>query len=266
MKKWTALLTALMMIVLCAAGLAEEETKSEVNPEAVELYSSEWADGFTSVKIYAEEDHWRVWIISADGATEWDYCCRYDEAQKTLVSLDDPVNVKTEVTIDKEGSEIGRAEVYSDGKAVFALNQDGELIWTDEKENAGEGFAFEKIGWFQGVWIAGEDIDSYYELNCFWDVEAAAEGEVTSGYKVEITRNEDEACTCWIYACVYHPETNTLVSLFGTKEFSGNEGEPFITVYEDGEAEFYFDDDGCIRWNDKNENAGEGLAFNKTNG
>ena len=266
MKKWTALLTALMMIVLCAAGLAEEETESMVNLEAAELYSSEWADGFTSAKIYAEEGLWRVRIVSANGVTEWDYCCRYDEAQKTLVSLDEPMNVKTEITIDEEGSEIGRNEVYSDGKAVFSLNQDGELIWTDEKEDAGADFAFEKIGWFQGVWIAGEDMDSYYELNCYWDVEEPAEGEVYSGYKVEITRNEGEACTCWIYACTYKAETNTLVSLFGTKEFSGNEGEPFTTVYEDGEAEFSFDDDGCIRWNDKMENAGEGLQFSMTNG
>ena len=218
------------------------------------------------MKIYAEEDHWRVWITSADGATEWDYCCLFDETQKTLVSWEEPTNVKTEITIDEEGSEIGRNEVYSDGKAVFALNSNGKLIWTDEKEDAGAGFAFEKIGWFQGVWIAGEEIDSHYELNCYWDVEEPTEGEIHSGYKVEITRNDGEACTCWNYACIYHADTNTLVSLFGTKEFSGSEGEPFITVYEDGEAEFSFDDEGCIRWKDANENAGEDLQFNVTNG
>ena len=199
MKKWFALLAA-MIILMCAAALAEEGNEPAANPEAVRLYSSEWADNFTSAKIYAEGDHWRVWVTSSDGATEWDYCCRYDEEQKTLVSMDEPINVKTEVRIDEEGSEIGRTEVYSDGKAVFSLNTEGKLIWTDEKENAGSGFAFEKIGWYQGVWIAGESIDSYYEMNCYWDVEEASEGEVYSGYKVEITRNEDEACTLWIYS------------------------------------------------------------------
>ena len=70
MKKWTALLVALMMMVLCAVSLAEE-TGSTVSPEAIALYSSEWTDGFTNVRIFAEEDHWRVRVISADGTAEW---------------------------------------------------------------------------------------------------------------------------------------------------------------------------------------------------
>jgi hypothetical protein len=42
MKKWTALLIALVMTVLCAAAFAEEEViESLVNPEAVQLFSSE---------------------------------------------------------------------------------------------------------------------------------------------------------------------------------------------------------------------------------
>ncbi len=266
MKKRIAILVVLMMAVLCMTAFAEEEAESTVNPEALSLFSSEWVDGYTSAKIYAEEGQWRVWITGAGGTTEWDYCCRFDEEQKTLVSVDEPINVKTEITIDEEGSEIGRNEVYSDGKAVFALDGDGKLIWKDEKEDAGAGFAFEKIGWFQGVWIAGEDLASHYELNCYWDIEEPAEGEIYSGYKIEITRDDNGACTCWLYSCMYEPETNLLKTLFATKEFSGQEGDPFTTVYEDGDAEFSFDDDGCIRWNDKIEDAGEGLQFSATNG
>ena len=41
MKKWIALLIALMMTVLCTMALAEEETESAVSPEAIKLYSSE---------------------------------------------------------------------------------------------------------------------------------------------------------------------------------------------------------------------------------
>ena len=80
MKRWIALLAALVLALLCTVSLAEEE--AVVNPEALRLYSSEWADGFTNMKIYAEEEHWRVLIDSADGSLEWDYCCRYDEEQK----------------------------------------------------------------------------------------------------------------------------------------------------------------------------------------
>lgn len=266
MKKWIALLSALILALLCTAALAEEGTDYVVSPEAIKLFSSEWVDGYASVKIYAEEDHWRVRIVSGDGRTEWEYCCRYDEEHKILVSLDDSENIKTEITVDEEGSEIGRNEVYSDGQAVFELNADGKLTWTDAKEDAGVGFAFEKIGWFQGLWIAGEDLDFHYELNCFWDVEEPVEGEVYSGYKIEITRTEDEAITLWRYACAYDPETNTISAPVGSKDFSEKEGEPFVTVYEDGTAAFSFDDDGCIRWQDNIENAGEGLQFSMTNG
>ena len=263
MRKWIALLAVLMMTVLCAVSLAEEE--SAVNPDALRLYSSEWADGFTDVKIYAEEDHWRVRIMSADGSVEWDYCCGYNEAENTLVSLDAD-NIKTEIRIDEEGSEIERNDVYNDGKAVFSLNEEGRLIWNDEKENAGAGLAFEKIGWFQGVWISGEDLDSRYELYCYWDVEEPSEGEIFSGYKVEIERYEGEAYTHWVYSCFYNPENDTLQSLFGQKEYAEREGDAIVTVYDNGVAEFYFDDEGCIGWKDEIENAGEGLQFNATNG
>ena len=266
MKKWIALLIALMMAVLCAVSLAEEKTESTVNPEAIGLYSSEWTDGYTSVKIYAEEDHWHVWITSADGTVKWDYDCLYDEEQKTLVSIDGAENIKTEITINEEGSEIDWAEIYNNGKAVFSLNEEGKLIWKDEIKDEGAGFAFEKIGWFQGVWVAGEDFDSRYELNCYWDVEEPAEGEVYSGYKVEIIRHENETSTFWSYAGAYNAETNKLEVAAGVKEFSEQEGDPFVVVYEDGVAEFSFDDEGCIIWKDEIENAGEGLQFNATNG
>ena len=194
------------------------------------------------------------------------YDCLYDEEQKTLVSIDGAENIKTEITIDEEGSEIDWAEIYNDGKAVFSLNEDGKLIWKDEIKDEGAGLAFEKIGWFQGVWVAGEDLESRYELNCYWDVEEPTEGEVYSGYKVEIIRHENETSTFWSYACAYNAETDTLESALGVKEFSGEEGEPFTVVYEDGAAVFFFNDEGCIIWQDENENAGEGLQFNATNG
>ena len=263
MKRWIALLAALVMTLLCAVSLAEEE--AIVNPEALRLFSSEWADGFTDVRIYAEEDHWRVRITSAGGSPEWDYCCRFDDEQKMLTTLDTD-NVKTEIRIDEEGSEIERKDVYNDGKASFFLNEEGKLIWDDEKEDAGAGFAFEKIGWYQGVWISGDELDSHYELYCYWDVEEPSEGEIYSGYKVEIERYEGEAYTHWSYACVYDAETDTLQSLLGHKEYAEREGDAIVTVYDDGRAEFYFDDEGCICWKDETENAGEGLQFNATNG
>lgn len=266
MKKWIALLIALMMTVLCAASLAEEEAEAAVNPEAIALFSSEWTDGFTSVRIYAEEDHWRVWIISADGTSEWDYCCLFDEKEKTLTADKNLENIKSILTLDEEGSVIGDDVAYTDGAAVFSLDSEGKLIWKDEKEDAGAGFAFEKIGWFQGLWVSGEDVDSRYEMNCYWDVEEPAEGEVYSGYKVEIERYDGEEYTHWMYSCVYNAETNTLTSVFGSKEYAEKGGDSIATVYDDGKAEFTFDDEGCISWKDEIEDAGKDLQFNATNG
>ena len=266
MKKWIALLVAVMMMVLCAASLAEEGTESTVNPEAVALFSSEWTDGFTSVKIYAEGDHWIAWVISADGTAEWNYCCLFDEKEKTLTSDGNRENIKSIITLDDEGSVTADEIVYTDGAAVFSLNGEGKLIWKDEKEDAGAGFAFEKIGWFQGLWVSGEDVDSHYELNCYWDVEEPTEGDVYPGYKVEIERRNGEEYTHWTYSCVYDAETNKLTSIFGSKEYAEKGGESIATVYDDGKAEFSFDDEGCIRWKDEVEDAGKDLQFNATNG
>ena len=265
MKKWTALLVALMMTALCAVSLAEE-TGSTVSPEAIALYSSEWTDGFTSVRIFAEEDHWRVWVVSADGTAEWDYCCLYDAAEKTLKADTDLENTKSIITMDEEGSVTANDVVYTDGAAVFSLNGEGKLIWKDEKEDAGAGFAFEKIGWYEGLWVCGEETGSRYELNCYWDVEEPGDGNVYSGYKVEIERYDGEEYTHWVYSCFYDAETNTLSSIFGSKEYAEKEGDAINTVYDDGEAEFSFDDEGCICWKDKVEDAGNGLQFNATNG
>ena len=132
-------------------------------------------------------------------------------------------------------------------EAVFSLNEDGKLIWDDQTEHAGEGHVFEKIGWFQGLWISGEDADTRYDLDCCWDIEEPVEGEVNSGYKIEIERHEGEAYTHWIYSCIYKAEENKLISFFGQKEFAEKAGEPAAVVYEDGEAEFTIDDEGCIR-------------------
>ena len=266
MKKMIAVLAALMLVLLCAAAPAEESSESAPSPEAMKLFSSEWVDNNGYAKIYPEEGHWRVIISSGNGAAQWDYSCRYDAEQKALVADQDFENIKYILVIDDEGSEINRATVYIDGAAVFTVGADGKLAWKDEKEDAGAGRAFEKIGWFQGTWTSEGGTDVFYELNCYWDVEVTDDDEVYSGYKVEIERYEGEAYTHWAYACAYNPETDTLSTLFGSKEYAEKEGEPLSTVYQDGAAEFSFDDEGCIIWKDAIENAGEGLQFTVSNG
>ena len=35
--------------------------------------------------------------------------------------------------------------IYTDGSATFSINKHGQLIWKDEKENAGKGLKFDKM-------------------------------------------------------------------------------------------------------------------------
>ena len=265
MKKWIAALLALMMILLCAAVSAEEEPVPD--SEAMKLYNSTWADGFMMVKIYPEEDHWRVSIRNEDGSVEWNYSCLYDAEQKTLVSDGERENVKTVLTLGEDLSIENENVVYTDGSAVFSLDADGRLTWTDEKEGVGADRSYEKIGWFEGAWDCTDEAGASYILNCFWDVEEPSEGEVYAGYKVEIERTDGLDYTHWYYPCVYNPEENILVAVFSTKEYSEKEGEPAAEVYTvipaEGEEEtvFSFDDDGCIRWKDAVEDAGKDLQF-----
>ena len=262
MKKWIAALLTLTMVLLCAAAAAEEPA-SGPDPEAAALFDSMWTQDFRSVRITPDGDRWSVQVIN--GSAEWDYTCVYDAERKALVSDPEGENVKYTVVRNEEGSETDRVTVYSDGAAVFSLDEAGRLLWEDAKENAGADAAFEKIGWFESTWDANSG-DTTYVLYCFWDVDAPNETEIHSGYKIEIERYEDEAYTHWYYLCAFDAEANILSSSMGVKEHSEREGEPLTVVYEDGQAEFILDDDGNLIWKDATEDAGEGLVFARSNG
>ena len=51
---------------------------------------------------------------------------------------------KTEITVDDDGKEESEV-IYTDGSATFSINKHGQLIWKDEKENAGKGLKFDKM-------------------------------------------------------------------------------------------------------------------------
>ena len=74
--------------------------------------------------------------------------------------------------------------------------------------------------------------------------------------------------TEWEYNCYYNEEDGTVVSLpFGvrTDNVYNDDGEltSSTEVYNDGEAVFSLDEEGCLIWQDKKENAGDGMRFLK---
>jgi hypothetical protein len=62
-----------------------------------------------------------------------------------------PFGMKNEVVYNEEGVAESWHTVYEDGSAIFALDEDGNLVWTDEKENAGEGLVFVKVEEFDDI-------------------------------------------------------------------------------------------------------------------
>lgn len=260
MKKIIAALAALMMVLmsLCAAA---GETPAAPAEDGSALFDSAWVCGSSTVEAWYLGGVWEVTVSTGYGAEKWDYTCMYDPEQKALVSLDSESNVKSVIRLTEEGSEADREVTDTEAKAVFTLDEHGHLLWKDEKEDAGAGMEFEKIGWFAGTFACGD-----YLLDCVWDVEEAAEDEVYSGYRVSIVLEDEDGRTEWSYPCVYDPEKDILTAVFGSKEYLPAGGEAYEIIYDDGSATFSFDEEHNLLWDDEKEHNGSDLLFVQTNG
>ena len=94
--------------------------------------------------------------------------------------------------------------------------------------------------------------------------------EDVDNYKVLISWGSSAwEATEWEYSCYYHEDDNTMVSMptgLRVELVFDDAGEQTSCtyVYEDGEAVFSLDGDGCLIWQDQKENAGEGMRFVRT--
>ena len=258
MKKMIAALTALMMVLVLVPAAAED-----IGPdtETAKVFASRWASGNIRIDISSSDGIWEVVVDLGYGATVWNYTCVHDSDLNALVSVDSETNTKSVITLDDNRSENGSEIVDAEAKAVFTVDGKGHLVWKDQKEDAGAGMAFEKIGWYEDDFYCDD-----YTLSCTWDVEESTDGEIYSGYKVLLVLENDKGITEWYYPCSYNAETDSLVSLFGHKEFKPANSEEFEIIYEDGSATFTMDREGNVLWNDEKENAGNGLSFQRGNG
>lgn len=263
MKKWIAIL---LILALCAFGAATAE-EAEI-AEGIRLFDSEWMDGSAHIMCSFEADLCNVHVWNDSGNAQWEYLCAYDPDQKALISLPDYANTKYVISAKEEGGDPVRTVEYSDGMAVFTL-EDGKLVWEDGKENAGAGRSFQKVGWYIGDWDCEGPDGSLYQLTFFWDVEETEEeAEKTilhAGYKAVVEKKESNGgTTIWNYAGAYNEDTNT-IAVFGVKEFQKGEGEPVETLNYECEAEFTMVE-GQVYWIEAVEDAGAGLVFDPSNG
>ena len=123
---------------------AEEEP--EPMPEGADAFSGVWVCGRASIEMVWEEEGFRVfisWGSSAWEHSEWQYSCYYHPENNSLVSL--PFGIRTDIAYGNNGEIASEKVIYEDGEATFTLDEEGHLIWQDEKEDAGKDMRFEWV-------------------------------------------------------------------------------------------------------------------------
>ncbi len=139
------LLLTVLALLIALTVLAE----GDIVPEGAEKFIGDWQDGETFILMDWDDECFRVLIIQGrdDGQTEWEYSCLYDSETGALASL--PYGVRREVVFDDNGEFVSSDEVYGDGEAAFAIDENDRLTWQDEKDGAGDGLVFERLPGFE---------------------------------------------------------------------------------------------------------------------
>ena len=82
------------------------------------------------------------WGSSAFETTVWEYDCTFDGEALTSPET----GKKTNLIFSDDGSVEASEVVFDDGAARFRINEKGNLVWEDLKENAAEGMEFVHVG------------------------------------------------------------------------------------------------------------------------
>ena len=139
----------------------EEETYgfySDKYPEAAAYYST-WVaeDGDWRMEVYDEDGGLKLMIVHQLGDNKediWEYSAALNPAKDALTTVPFGLHYRQD-TVSGSWDETW----YEDGDAVFTLNDQGNLLWNDLKEDAGKGLEFMKIGnFFGGRWMK-DDIE-----------------------------------------------------------------------------------------------------------
>ncbi|MBQ8108907.1 MAG: hypothetical protein IJ124_01935 [Clostridia bacterium] len=140
MKKIISVIIAISLLCLSAACLAEVSGPSFIGT---------WVCGRAAITVIDEHPGYGVsitWGNSASEQSAWEYYCTFDADSHTLIN--DGSGTRTEQTFGTDGEISEAVVVYEDGAAVFSIDGEGMLIWEDQKEDAGDGMAFEQTGFY----------------------------------------------------------------------------------------------------------------------
>ncbi|MBQ9010060.1 MAG: hypothetical protein IJ088_12145 [Clostridia bacterium] len=207
MRKCFVVFLCLWLAFACC-GICESET-GENAPLYIEQhpgvlpYDGVWLADRDDVRLEIDcrADRVEILVFRMTGElewTSWEYLAEYEEETGTLKSLPD-TGMKSRNRGDAEGNILESVYEYSDGAAVFSRNAAGELLWKDEKEDAGAGLTFKGIGAFAGKYLGGN-----CQINMVWNPHE-------SDYDVDVSIREDESTVReWVMKGTFHPENGTL--------------------------------------------------------
>ncbi len=189
MKKICVFVMTLILMLTCAA-LAEAPDPDD--------FSGAWACDRAGIEMIWEEEGYRIrieWSSSDLECTVWEYSGFYHEDSNTVVTM--PFGARTDLVYGEDGEVVSVTDVYDDGEAVFSIDEEGYLIWDDEKENAGEGMRFEKMPWQPERWFdtLGEAFDEaeYEGFACEYEDSYVIIVEQNGMYIRVVAQMDDEA-------------------------------------------------------------------------
>ena len=125
----------------------EENAGKDLSFRNLGNYEGKWESGNTTIEFYIIDGFYRCFIDRKekdDIVIHWEYFCTYDAEDNHLVS--DSLGLKEiYYSADDEDEEEEAIEVYHDGSAVFSINNNGDLLWNDLKDNEGDGCLFQLV-------------------------------------------------------------------------------------------------------------------------
>lgn len=230
-RKWTAILTAVMMLFAVVCVSAESAAQSDGG----EKFEGEWALAGCLATINYEEEGYRVFIEADNqegGGTEWEYACYYMKDSDSLLSIN---SSRTDFTYDADtGDKVYAPSAYSglddeNMSSGFTIDENGFLLWKDAHDNAGADLQFMNIGGFSGLWKnEAEETEAEFLWNGL--------DQETFNYTVFIMRGKSTADQYATYLMngEYDPATGKLTAYGTCTLFTKNASGEYESS-EDGE-------------------------------
>ena len=210
------------------------------------------AEGCERMSITVEEtmDGYEVTVFASGSAFDgayWVYTCYYDEETDSLIS-DGLLAEKHEYAYSEDGEEYTEEVIYDDDEAMFRLNEEGQLLWYEKKEDAGAGRVFEFVPEVE-TGKAIEPADPGYDLAALGD------GEYPAAFAPEALA--DGALSFYVYS-------EDIYDIVDISEMA--EGDTFWLGGLDFEVESLEREDDLLLINGGNENNGFTLrAYDEDN-